>query len=267
MCTKAPLPGFGASVLEDLHGAADHAAFGERLRRLVTEHFGHAAREFLRRLVEWRARDEAALRAWLGKYRQIYLDVARRGIDAPGRQLDRVHEKFATLCAVGCLGIKFGLLPWEQKRLIKALLLCARGHVALVAHDQTDAVRRQVAPLDLLRRYVRDNLGEFVDLRRGGIEDTSGHDHRACTGYINEHKDHGLEFLFSDWRFEQIVGGAAAARRLKAELAGHGWLDTAAGTGGDRYSVRRTIGKGADGKGHREQVIAVRAAALNHLVV
>jgi hypothetical protein len=69
-----------------------------------------------------------------------------------------------------------------------------------------------------------------------------------------------LEFLFSDWRFEQIVGGAAVARRLKVELAGHGWLDT----GGDRYSVRRTIGKGADGKGHREQVIAVRAAAFDY---
>ena len=98
-----------------------------------------------------------------------------------------------------------------------------------------------------------------MDLRRGGIKDISRHAHRACPGYINEHKDHGLEFLFSDQRFEEIVSGAAAARRLKAELAGHGWLDT----GGDRYSVRRTIGKGADGKGHREQVVAVRAAAFD----
>ena len=62
---------------------------------------------------------------------------------------------------------------------------------------------------------------------------------------------------------KEIAGGAAAARRLKAELAKRGWLDTAAGTGGDRYSVRRTVGRGADRKGHREQVIAVRAAALD----
>ena len=124
-------------------------------------------------------------------------------------------------------------------------------------------VRWQAAPLDLLRDYVRQNRGEFLDLRRGGIKDISRHDHRACPGYVNEHKDHGLEYLFSDRRFEEIAGGAAAARRLKAELAGHGWLDTAAGTGGDRYSVRRTVGRGADRKGHREQVIAVRAAALD----
>jgi uncharacterized protein DUF927 len=258
-----PLPGFGDTVFEDLHGSADDAAFGEWLRRLIAEHFGHAAREFLRRLVEWRARDEAGLLKWLKKHRQIYLDVARPRIDALGRQLDRVHEKFATLYAVGCLGIEFGLLPWDRKRLIKALLSCTRGHVALVAREQADVARWRAAPLDLLRDYVRQNLDEFIDLRRGVIADTSGHDHRACPGYINEHEKHGLEFLFSDQRFEEIAGGAAAARRLKAELAGHGWLDTAAGTGGDRYSVRRTIGKGADGKGHREQVVAVRAAAFD----
>ena len=89
------------------------------------------------------------------------------------------------------------------------------------------------------------------------------HDHRACPGYVHQHEDNGLEYLFSDRRFEQVVGGAAAAKRLKADLAGRGWLATAAGTGSDRYSVRRTIGKGADGKARREQVVAVRAAAFD----
>ena len=110
---------------------------------------------------------------------------------------------------------------------------------------------------------MRENCSAFVDLRRGGIENTSAHDHRACPGYVHQHEDHGLEYLFSDRRFEQVVGGAAAAKRLKADLAGRGWLATAAGTGSDRYSVRRTIGKGADGKARREQVVAVRAAAFD----
>jgi hypothetical protein len=261
-----PLPGFGASVFEDLHGAADDAAFGERLRRLVAMHFGHAAREFLRRLVEWRARDEAGLRAWLERRRSFYLREAHK-IRTPGRRLDRVHEKFATLYAAGCLGIEFGILPWERKRLLAVLLSCARGHVALVAREHGEAAQWQATPLDLLRDHVRQNLDEFVDLRRGGIEDTSGHDHRARPGYINEHEKHGLELLFSDQRFQEIVGGAAAARRLKAELAQTGQIATAAGASGDRYSVRRTIGKRADGTPDRQQVIAVRAAALNHLVV
>jgi hypothetical protein len=176
-----------------------------------------------------------------------------------------VHEKFATLYAAGRLAIEFGLPPWEWERLLAVLLSCTRGHVALVAREQAEAARSRTEPSDLPRDHVRRNLSEPVDLRRGGIEGTSGHDHRACPGYVNEHKNHGLEYLFSDWRFEQIVGGAAKARQLKAELAKWGWLDKAAdGAGGDRYSVRRTIGKGVDGKGHREQVIAVRAAAFDY---
>jgi hypothetical protein len=105
-------------------------------------------------------------------------------------------------------------------------------------------------------------LHAFVDLLRGGIEDTSSHDHRACPGYVHQHEHDGLEYFFSDRRFEQVVGGAAAARRLKADLYGRGWLATAAGAGSDRYSVRRRIGKGGDGKARREQVVAVRAAAF-----
>ena len=96
----------------------------------------------------------------------------------------------------------------------------------------------------------------------GEFADAAGHDHRACPGYVHQHENIGLEYLFSDRRFEGVVGGAAAARRLKAELAGRGMLATAAGTGSDRYSVRRSIGKGADGKARREQVVAVRAAAF-----
>jgi len=132
-----------------------------------------------------------------------------------------------------------------------------------VAREQADAARRRAAPLDLLRRYVRERRGEFVDLRRGGIEDTSGHDHRACPGYVNTHKDNRLEYLFSDWQFEQVVGGASAARLLKAELAAQGHIATEAGTGGDRYSVRRRIGTRADGTPDRRQAIAVRACAFD----
>ena len=132
-----------------------------------------------------------------------------------------------------------------------------------MARDQAAAARWQAAPLDSLRQYVRENCSGFVDLRRGGIENTSRHDHRACPGYIHQHENNRYEYLFSDRRLEQVVGGAAAARRLKADLAERGLLAIAAGAGGDRYSVRRTIGKGADGKAHREQVGAVRTAAFD----
>ena len=186
-----------------------------------------------------------------------------RRIDAPGRRLDRAHEKFATLYATGCLAIEFGILPWQRERLLETPLSCTRSHVALVASEHADAALRQAAPLDLLRRYVLQNRGEFVDLRRRGIDITLGHDHRACPGYVDEHKDRGLEFLFSDWRFEQIVGGAAAARPLEAELARAGLIATEAGAAGDRHSVGRWIGSKADGMRDRRQGVAVRVTAFD----
>jgi hypothetical protein len=174
-----------------------------------------------------------------------------------------VHEKFAAPYAAGCLAIKFGILPWQRERLLQALLSCTCGQAALVVHDRADAVRRQAAPLDLPRRHVRDNLGEFIDLRQRRVEDTSGHDHHACPGYLREHKDHGLEYLFAERQFERIVAGAPVARRLKGEPAGRSLINTAPGVSGDRCSVKPTIGKRADGTLDRQQVVAVRAAALD----
>jgi hypothetical protein len=65
---------------------------------------------------------------------------------------------------------------------------------------QAGAARWQAAPLDSLRQYVRENCSGFVDLRRGGIEDISTHDHRACPGYVNEHEDHGVTLLHGSGR-------------------------------------------------------------------
>ena len=124
---------------------------------MAAEHFGLASRDFLRQLVEWRARDEAGLLAWFEKRREFLSDAAHR-IDTHGRRLDRVHEKMATLYATGRLCIGFGLFPWKKERLLVVLLSCTRGHVALVARDGAGAARWQAAPLDLLRQYVRQNL-------------------------------------------------------------------------------------------------------------
>src|SRR3712207_7468272 len=92
----------------------------------------------------------------------------------------------ATVYATCCLAIEFGTLPWRRQRVREVLLSCTRGHVALVARDQGGAARRQAAPLDSLRRYVRENRGAFVDLRRGGIADAVGHDHRRSEEHTSE---------------------------------------------------------------------------------
>ncbi len=101
-----PLPDGAHGAFEDLHGEAGVVGFSRCIRRLVAKHFGHPSRGFLRRLAEWRARDEPGLLAWLEQRRSFYLRQAHR-LAAPGRRLDRVHEKMATVYAAGCLAIEF----------------------------------------------------------------------------------------------------------------------------------------------------------------
>ena len=62
---------------------------------------------------------------------------------------------------------------------------------------------------------------------------------------------------------EQVVGGPAEAKRVKEDLARQGQIDVTPGADGDRYSVKRTIGRTADGKADRRQVVAIRAAAFD----
>ena len=258
-----PLPEGGQGAFEDLHGHADVAALCKRLRALMAEHFGVAAREFLHRLVDWRARDEEGLKEWLGRRRASFLRHAER-IAAPERSIDRVRQKFATLYAAGCLAIAFGILPWERKRLRQGLLACVRGHVALVARDRAQsAAGREGALVERLYAHVGRNLGAFVDLRRGGMRDTSGHDHDNCPGYLNVHDKNGLEYLFSDPMIERIAGSRARAKQLKAELVELGRIAVEAGGGGiGRFSVRRAIGRTRSGKPDRRQVIAIRVIAF-----
>src|SRR5690349_2722088 len=104
------------------------------------------------------------------------------------------------------LAIELGILPWESQRVLDALLACTRDHVALIAREQAAAAQQLAAPFELLRQHVRQHRSEFMDLRAGSIENNFQHNHRTCPGYINQHKDNGLEYLFPDWRFEQVVG-------------------------------------------------------------
>jgi hypothetical protein len=146
--------------------------------------------------------------------------------------------------------------------LCTALLSTERDHVRYVEQMRANAAQAQLAPIDRLRAYVRKNRRKFVDLRKGLISNPLSHDREGCSGYINQHADRGLEFLFADRKFEEIVGSPVLAKRCKSELARVGIIDKAAGSDGGRYSVKRTIGR-SKGKLVRRQVIAIRALAFD----
>jgi putative DNA primase/helicase len=245
-------------AFEDLKGFPDHAAFSVELLRVARQNYGVASAEFIQRMVEWRARDEKGLAAWLQARREAYLKFAKRRVKSASRDLTRFHQRFATIYAAGALAIELGVLPRNYGvLLLEALLGCEAAHVESVeeALSSTAAQARADDPLERLEAHVHDSGGSFVDLRDGLIGPDEDHDHDTCDGYVNEGPEGTLEYLFSEAKLREVCGGKAGALRVKARLAD--WLVR----DGARPSTRRTIW--ATGASRREQVIAIRAEAFD----
>ncbi len=250
----------GSGMFEHLHGFLDHAALTTELKRVAGEHYGWASDEFLRRLVRLYSRDKPRLLRWLFARQEEYKRVARRRIVHGRRQPARVHEKFATIYAAGALAIAFGILPWDRRAMLRALLACEQAHFDLVAGAEPSRQlqpesKSKSDPWGLLKSHVRAHRREFVDLRKGLVGRSADHDHDACVGYVNEAPDGTVEFLVSNDKLREICGSEKALRRLKQDLRSKGMLLVDE----HRPSVRRTIWK----NGKREQVIAIRARAFS----
>ena len=251
-----PLPTGVVGAFENLHGYLNHAELCGELLRLLRLSNGVAAAEFLMRLTKPLSRDERRVIAALRSRRDRYLQRARRQIAAASRDLERVHQKFATAFAGADVAREFGILPWERELLEGALIECEAAHVEYVARVAPTTARRERAadPFDLLAAHDRARRASFVDLRAGLVDPGSDHDHAACDGYVNQGRG-GLELLFSQPKLQQICGGKAASLRVKRQLDAQGWLVR----DGARLCTRRVIW--ADGR--REQVVAVRAEAFS----
>jgi hypothetical protein len=249
-----PLPASDDGIFEDLHGFKDKAKLTKHLIDIALEHHGVASLHFLAKLTEWRARDEKGLRRMLARQRRIYLRQARR-LETFGRDLTRIHEKFATIYAAGRLAMRFRLLPWGLEDLRDALLACEWGHIEHIqAH--LSAGDTEKSGFQILQEHIRNNRDQFVDLRKGLAD--PDHDPASCLGYINKHQGK-TEYLFTEQRLASLVGGKNKALQLKQDLHDRGLIATTeAGSQGVRYVAKRKL---VAGKGP-QSVTAVDAAIL-----
>ena len=258
----------GDSMFENLHGFKDGAAFADHLRGESLKHFGHLAPRFIKATLVAYADDPDELTAWFNARRQHYLEKTGE-ITAPHRKLSRINQKFATLYAVGCLGVRLELFPWTLMELREALLSCHRDHVALVARHMVPPSGPKKSALTRLTDYLRNNRALFTDLRTTELK-AENHNHDAWRGYVDADKAGDEVFLLSNSVFEKVVGGADAASRLKKLLHGRGLIATAKGAKGSdevKFVVKRRIGtsKGPDGQREpwRPLCVVISAAILD----
>ena len=194
-------PKVGDGFFEDLHGSDDKVKFRDRLLDLAKKHHGRAGRAFVYCLARALKKDRAELEAFVTARRDGYLREATK-IPAPDRDPGRLHGKFATIYAAGCLAIRFGILPFKRAELLAAILTCERDHIALVEkelarfpapgspplHRSRGATATSVQPaqsaIERLRAYLLENRKSLVDLRKPDAQLPPGHVHATATGYI-----------------------------------------------------------------------------------
>jgi|ERR1700733_94958 len=257
-----PLAPGVVGAFESLHGFENHAAFSAELKRIARTHRGKAAREFLKQFAAELREDRARLITRLRACREWHLKQARPRVVSTTRELERIHQKLATIYAAGALAIDYEILPWSKRELSDALLQCEEAHVEHVARFVSSApsVNRRLRPVGLLeslRQHVRQNRSKFADLRKGLIVRNAGHDHDSCPGYVNRGPDRSVELLFSNGCLRRLCGGDTGVRRLKDELDKRGWLISES----NRGVTRRSIWKDG-GREDRRYVTAVREKAF-----
>src|SRR5208282_3989839 len=86
--------------------------------------------------------DRDELKAFVDAAREEYRQAAA-SITSSWRDLVRLHGRFATIYASGCLASRFRVLPLDRAELLEADLICARDHVAFVEKE----VRRLGVPV------------------------------------------------------------------------------------------------------------------------
>ena len=184
---------------------------------------------------------------------------------ASNRDIERIHQKFATIYAAGCLAVDNGILPSRRNELGHTSMACQRAHVDHVAQfvPATSATAERLAravvdPLERLRAHYRRNLSNFVDLRNGLVDPGGGRCHNSCVGYVNRGSDGSTELLFTNAVLLQLCGGFAEVQLLKRGLEDRGWLIRDS----RRPSTRRNIWKG--GPKNRVLVTAVREGAFGN---
>ena len=204
-----PPPDGCSCFFEDLHGSRDVAEYEARLRARADRHHGWAGWHYGKRFEQALDADRDELQAFFDAAREEYRRAAA-GITSSWRDLVRLHGRFATIYASGCLANRFEVLPLTRAELLAADLTCARDHVAFVdaevrrlrvpvtpadaqlpspapvANGAVAATDR--SPLARLKQYLDANIPHgLIDLRDPATELPKDHDHDNSPGYIGIH--------------------------------------------------------------------------------
>jgi hypothetical protein len=138
-------------MFEDLHGFQDVGEFSAHLKKLASANHGLAGREFVRRMSKKHADDPQEQLDFLNARERAYKTKAKARITSSG-DLTRIHDKFSTVYAAGSLAIREGILPFEGKESLDAILT---NHVRFVEDELAGIAQSQLPPIECLRANAK----------------------------------------------------------------------------------------------------------------
>jgi putative DNA primase/helicase len=235
-----PMPADGHGLYETLHDFASGDKLSDALQRWSRRLYGTPIRAFVEQLVRHRRTDKKALREFLAKQRKTYL--RRLETEANGlKVLKRTSGRFATIFAAGSLAIRYGILPWNRKKLLKAILRCQLDQPRLgdtADHGTASTVTSQRAKL---AQYLNDNNKKFKNLKNKRLSYRKD-DIEAFPGYRDQINGQTWYYLTAK-KLIAIIGRGRDAKKLKQELASEGLLAKT----GEKFVVQRRIFDGGKG--------------------
>jgi putative DNA primase/helicase len=243
-----PMPEAGHGIYEDLHQFPNGQKFTDALKIRCRKFCGAVGQEFVRKLVQDRARDAPALKRFLKRERAAYLRAIQARAEAEKlKPLNRASGRFATVFTAGSLAIRHKIFPWDRDELLQAILSCqldglwAAKTERLATDTSASGLRRK------LIAHLRERRSKFMDLDEDKPR-LGEHKFGSVPGYIATFKDKKWFYLTAD-KLTKVVGGGEHVEQLKKELAAEKLLDQRSN---GRYLVQRAIFSGAKGnKGHK----------------
>ena len=201
--------GSGYGMFEDIHGAADGAAFADSVREAALTYYGTPCRAYLEGLIKDRDQHLGFVKEAMETFMRKHTPVGADG------QVQRVARRFSLIAAAGELGIKMGILPWPPGEALGGVGVCF--HAWLGERGGTGPAEIHKGVQQVLR-FLQTQANRFED----AWDTTSTFRAVNRAGFRRQVEDHWEYYVFNEVFKKEACKGFNSAQIAKALVeAGH----------------------------------------------
>jgi putative DNA primase/helicase len=180
-CLDIPADTGRFGVFENLHGFESGDVFSKYLCKMSQDHFGHASREFLKKVVGQKDEALSYVKDVMAALQAKHLPKNSSG------QVSRAFGRFVLVAAAGELATSYGITGWEIGEAADLVMICfndwlkSRGGMGM--HEETAAISQ-------VRKFFElHGSSRFASIQ---LESDSKTINRAG---FKKHTDQGVEYL------------------------------------------------------------------------